>query len=120
MSVPPALILDDLDQHASERPDERALVEISADGEVRERTWGALHAEVDQAAATLLELGVAAGEAVAFQLPNRLEFVTVALATLRIGAVCEPLMPIFRERELRFMLRASAARSGRARSRRRL
>ena len=35
---------------------------------------------------------------------------TIALATLRIGAVCEPLMPIFRERELEFMLRESGAR----------
>ena len=46
----------------------------------------------------------------AFQLPNRLEFVTIALGTLRAGAVCEPLMPIFRERELSFMLAESRAR----------
>jgi cyclohexanecarboxylate-CoA ligase len=53
---------------------------------------------------------VRAGEPVAFQLPNRLEFVAIALGTLRVGAVCEPLMPIFRERELEFMLRESGAR----------
>ncbi len=46
----------------------------------------------------------------AFQLPNRLEFVTIALGALRAGAVCEPLMPIFRERELAFMLGESRAR----------
>ncbi len=34
---------------------------------------------------------------------------TLTLGALRIGAVCEPLMPIFRERELRFMLAESAA-----------
>ena len=50
------------------------------------------------------------GEPVAFQLPNRLEFVTIALGVLRAGAVCEPLMPIFRERELSFMLGSSRAR----------
>jgi cyclohexanecarboxylate-CoA ligase len=110
MSAPRSLILDDLDRHAYERPDERAVIEISADGDVRELTWSALAEEADRAAAVLLSLGVAEREAVAFQLPNRLEFVTVALATLRIGAVCEPLMPIFREHELRFMLRESAAR----------
>jgi 3-phosphoshikimate 1-carboxyvinyltransferase len=57
-----------------------------------------------------LGLGVKPGEPVAFQLPNRLEFLTISLATLRIGAVCEPLMPIFRERELDFMVRESGAR----------
>ncbi len=111
MSGPEALITDDLYRHARERPDERAVVQVSGDGEARELSWGALASQVDRTAAMLLSLGVRAGEPVAFQLPNRLEFVTVALATLRIGAVCEPLMPIFRERELEFMLRASGART---------
>ena len=47
---------------------------------------------------------------VAFQLPNCIEFVVIALATLRIGAICCPLMPIFREREVAFCLRRSRAR----------
>jgi 3-phosphoshikimate 1-carboxyvinyltransferase len=55
-------------------------------------------------------LGVTPGEPVAYQLPNLLEFVAVSLATLKIGAICEPLMPIFRERELEFMLRAGDTR----------
>ena len=71
---------------------------------------GVLANETDRVAVALLRLGVRQGEPVAFQLPNRLEFVTIALATLRSGAVCEPLMPIFRERELSFMLRESGAR----------
>ena len=73
-------------------------------------TWAQLLDASERAAAALLSLGVAPGEPVAFQLPNRLEFLAIALGTLRVGAVCEPLMPIFRERELEFMLRASAAR----------
>ena len=104
------MILEDLDRHARERPDERAVIEIGADGTVRELTWRALKTESDAVAVELLRLGVLEGEPVAFQLPNRLEFVTIALGTLRAGAVCEPLMPIFRERELRFMLRESGAR----------
>jgi cyclohexanecarboxylate-CoA ligase len=104
------MILDDLDRHARERPDERAVVEVSADGGVRELTWSELKQESDRVAGALAELGVQPGENVAFQLPNRLEFVTIALGTLRVGAVCEPLMPIFRERELEFMLRESDAR----------
>lgn len=104
------MILDDLDRHARERPGERAVVEVRADGSVRELTWAALKNESTRIAAALLRLAVLEGEPVAFQLPNRLEFVTIALGTLRAGAVCEPLMPIFRERELEFMLRESSAR----------
>lgn len=86
------------------------MIEVGAEGATRELTWAQLAAEVDRVAALLLTLGVKPGEAVAYQLPNRLEFVTISLATLRIGAICEPLMPIFRERELRFMLQRSGAR----------
>ena len=38
------------------------------------------------------------------QLPNWWEFATLALAAFRVGAVVNPLMPIFRERELAYML----------------
>jgi 3-phosphoshikimate 1-carboxyvinyltransferase len=104
------LILDDLLRHARARPDGRAIVEVGAGGDVRELTWSELADEVDRVAVSLGSLGVRNGDTVAFQLPNRIEFVTIALATLRLGAICEPLMPIFRERELSFMLRESGAR----------
>ena len=103
------MILEDLYRHARERPDARAVVEVGAAGSVRELSWSALADEADRVAAALESLGVGNGDTVAFQLPNRIEFVTIALATLRLGAVCEPLMPIFRERELSFMLRESGA-----------
>jgi cyclohexanecarboxylate-CoA ligase len=104
------LILDDLEAHADAHPDERAAMEVDAGGQTREMTWAQLLDASERAAAALLSLGVSPGEPVAFQLPNRLEFLAIALGTLRVGAVCEPLMPIFREHELEFMLRASAAR----------
>jgi cyclohexanecarboxylate-CoA ligase len=105
-----SLILDDLDRHAAQRPDGLAVVAIDTAGEAHTLSWGELRHRVERSAAALILLGVEPGEPVAFQLPNRLEFVTLALATLQVGAVCEPLMPIFRERELRFMLEESAAR----------
>jgi cyclohexanecarboxylate-CoA ligase len=104
------LILDDLEAHARARPGDRAAAEVDAAGDIRELSWSELLAGSERVAAALLSLGVAPGESVAFQLPNRLEFLAIALGTLRVGAVCEPLMPIFHERELEFMLRASAAR----------
>ena len=48
--------------------------------------------------------GVAKGDVVAFQLPNWWEFAALHLACVRIGAISNPLMPIFRARELEFML----------------
>ncbi|MBV9605313.1 MAG: AMP-binding protein [Solirubrobacterales bacterium] len=104
------MIIEDVARHARERPDERAVVAVAADGGVRELTWSELHREAERVANALIGLGVRPGENVAFQLPNRLEFVTIALGTLLAGAVCEPLMPIFRERELSFMLGESRAR----------
>ncbi|HWE33314.1 MAG TPA: AMP-binding protein, partial [Solirubrobacteraceae bacterium] len=76
------------------------------------RTWSfsELADAGERWARLLLELGVGPGDPVAYQLPNVLEFVAISLGALRIGAVCEPLMPIFREHELQFMLRESGAR----------
>jgi cyclohexanecarboxylate-CoA ligase len=90
------MILDDLQRHARERPDALATVAVGDGGAVRERSWRELAEETDRVAGLLESLGVRTGDTVAFQLPNRIEFVTIALATLRLGAVCEPLMPIFR------------------------
>jgi 3-phosphoshikimate 1-carboxyvinyltransferase len=104
------MILDDLERHARERPDSRAVVEVAADGAIRELSWSALANEVHRAAAALESFGLGNGDTVAFQLPNQNQFTIIALATLRLGGVCEPLMPIFRERELSFMLRESGAR----------
>ena len=39
------------------------------------------------------------------QSPNWWQFVALHLAALRLGAITNPIMPIFRERELAFMLR---------------
>ena len=55
------------------------------------------------------DLGVGKGDVVAFQLPNWWEFTALFFACNRIGAVANPLMPIFRQRELRFMLGFSEA-----------
>lgn len=40
----------------------------------------------------------------ACQLPNWWQFAALAFACWRIGVVINPMMPIFREREVRFML----------------
>lgn len=57
----------------------------------------------------LKQLGVAKNDVVSCQLPNWWEFTLLYLACSRIGAVLNPLMPIFRERELEFMLKHGEA-----------
>jgi len=96
-------------RYARERRNELAIVEARDGGDVA-LTWQQLLDRVERTATLLLDLGVRPGERVAYQLANCLEFVVVSLATLRIGAVCCPLMPIFREREVAFCLRRSGAR----------
>ncbi len=86
------------------------MVEVGEGGALRQWCWRELLEAAGRWAALLQELGVQPGEPVAYQLPNVLEFVAISLGALQIGAVCEPLMPIFREHELGFMLRESSAR----------
>ncbi len=63
-----------------------------------------LDARVERVARSLAALGVGHGDVVTYQLPNWWEFIALALACTRIGAVSNPVMPIFRQHELRFML----------------
>jgi cyclohexanecarboxylate-CoA ligase len=95
---------------ARERPDDLAVVAAGTGCDDRTWTWQALSERADATAMLLVELGVGAGDRVAVQLPNRAEFVLLSLAAARIGAVICPLMPIFRQREMAFMLRRSGAR----------
>ena len=53
----------------------------------------------------LARLGVGRNDVVSMQLPNWWQFSLMYLACSRIGAVLNPLMHIFRERELSFMLK---------------
>jgi cyclohexanecarboxylate-CoA ligase len=73
-------------------------------------SYGELGQRVDKIARGLIERGIRPGEVVAFQLPNWWEFIALLYACNRIGAVANPLMPIFRQRELRFMLSFGDAR----------
>lgn len=87
------------------RPDAEAVVAYRHDRDepVRLR-YAELDLLVDAAAGALTGRGVGPGDVVAYQLPNWWELVVLSLACARIGAVANPLMPIFRPRELRFML----------------
>lgn len=98
-------INDSLDACLAHCPDKLALVALSVDrGSTRGFTFRELATLADRAAVGLSRLGVGRNDVVSCQLPNWWEFTLVYLACSRIGAVMNPLMHIFRERELSFML----------------
>ena len=105
------LLTDYLDAWVARQPDSMALVDHNSErGNRLGISWTELSQQVDRLAIGLAGLGVHVGDVVAFQLPNWWQFVAVQLACIRIGAVGNPLMPIFRQRELSFMLQFADAR----------
>ncbi|WP_135468012.1 cyclohexanecarboxylate-CoA ligase [Crenalkalicoccus roseus] len=98
-------LLDHLARAVARTPEKAAIVaRRSETGEETRLSYRALDRLSDLVALSLRECGVARGEVVSFQLPNWWEFSVLHLACLKIGAVSNPLMVIFRERELGFML----------------
>lgn len=99
------LIIDGLDETAAARPDDVAAVchETSTD-QRHTLTFGEIKRLSDRVAAGLRRLGIGPGDVVAAQLPGWWHYFVLYPACARIGAAFNPLMPIFRQRELRFML----------------
>ena len=98
-------LLEFFSRHARNDPGRLAVVGYEAASNRRTAlTYGELQQAAERIAANLLRLGVKPGEVVSYQLPNWWHFMALHLALLRIGAVTNPIMPIFRDREMEFML----------------
>ena len=69
------------------------------------RTFAAMAAEARRLAAAFRASGLKPGEVVSFQLPNWYEAMVVNLAAAMCGLVCNPIVPIYRDAEVRFILR---------------
>lgn len=103
-------INDELDACVAALPDKLALTAVRVDsGEVRRFSYSELAALANRVAVGLARLGVGRNDVVAMQLPNWWQFSVLYLACSRIGAVLNPMMHIFRERELSFMLKHGQA-----------
>lgn len=103
-------INDDLDACLAACPDKTALTAVQVEtNSVRRFSYRELVNLADRIAVGLSRLGVGRNDVVAMQLPNWHHFTLLYLACTRIGAVLNPLMPIFRERELSFMLKHAEA-----------
>ena len=103
-------INDDLDACVAACPDKVALTAYRVEGGAVTRfTYREMARMADRIAVGLHKLGVRKNDTVACQLPNWWQFTLVYLACSRIGAVMNPLMHIFREHELNFMLKHGEA-----------
>lgn len=73
-------------------------------------TFAEFRAAATRAAAGLYDLGVLAGDTVAWQLPTWIETITLMAGLARLGARQVPILPIHREREVAFCVAQSQAR----------
>ena len=98
-------LLEFFDAHVAKQGNKTAVIAYLKDSNTNiSKTYQDLANLSDRLAAGLLKQGIKKGDVVSFQLPNWWEFVVVYLACMRVGAISNPLMPIFREKELAFML----------------
>ncbi|QTF93268.1 AMP-binding protein [Halomonas sp. BM-2019] len=99
------IITDYLDEAVASAGEKAAIITCRmSDGSRVELSYRELNDRVTRIAAGMAELGVRKGDIVSCQLPNWWQMTALHLACVRIGAVLNPLMPIFREHELEFML----------------
>ncbi len=98
-------ILDYFDRDLAQHPDRIAVVAHNSMTSSGSRlTYAELDRHVRFIAAALVRRGVERSDVISAQLPNWWQMIALHLASMRIGAIFNPLMPIFRERELGFML----------------
>ncbi len=93
-------------RRAEETPDR----EMAVDEAGRRLTFGDYRARAERAAAGLAARGVGDGTAVSWVQPTTLESMVLFGALRRLGAVQNPILPIYREREVGFIVRQAGPR----------
>jgi acyl-CoA synthetase (AMP-forming)/AMP-acid ligase II len=93
-----------VEARAAQTPDATMLVDDRGS-----LTFGEFRQAAERAAAGLHALGIERDTTVAWQLPTWNETVVLMAALARLGARQVPLLPIYKERELRFCLEQSGA-----------
>ena len=84
---------------AEASPDSTAF---SSDGV--SHSYAEIFASAQRLAAGLQAIGMSAGDTIAFQLPNWIEAAVINLASSLLGAVCVPIVTIYRDNEVRSIL----------------
>ena len=76
---------------------------MAVDEDMRTLTFFDLATEAERAAAGLAAYGVGEGTVVSWQLPTWIESLVLVAALARLGAVQNPVLPMFRQREVGFI-----------------
>jgi len=93
---------------------ERAALEpdaVAISGEAHGLTYKEFVREAEALARGFLTIGVKRGDTISFQLPNWIESAVVNLACAFGGFIINPIVPIYRHSELRFMLKDCKAKA---------
>src|SRR4030081_1422959 len=94
-----------IERRAAETPD----AVLAVDEAQRTMTYGESRHAAERAAAGLAELGVGEGTPVSWQLPTWIESLVLVGALSRLGAVQNPILPIYRQREVSFVTKQTGA-----------
>lgn len=86
-----------VEMFAAHNPEKIAIVDF--DGR-RAKTYRELAADTNRVASLMLSEGISTGDVVTVQLPNWFETVVIDLAVIKVGAVLNPVLPLYRPHEL--------------------
>lgn len=90
-----------VERRAQASPDHPMLI----DGTDRILTFGEFRQQVENVAAGLLDHGIGSGTVVSWQLPTQIDTVVLSMALSRLDAVQNPIIHLYREREVGFAVR---------------
>ncbi|QKY69637.1 AMP-binding protein [Lentibacillus sp. CBA3610] len=96
---PNKTILNYLNESIEKNPDKTAIIDKKS-----RCTFKELGEMVDRVALGLMAYGIEKGDVISLQLPNWNEFIVLHYAATRIGAITNPLIPIYRDREIKYMV----------------
>ena len=95
-----------LDKRVEATPD--AVMAVDESGNTM--TFAAYRTAAERAAAGLARQGVGEGDVVSWQLPTWLESLVLVAALSRLGAIQNPMLPIYRQREVGFITKQAGSR----------
>jgi acyl-CoA synthetase (AMP-forming)/AMP-acid ligase II len=97
---------DLIEERAHTTPDARMALDETG----RVMTYAQYRDDAERAAAGLLDMGIGQGTVVSWQLPTWLESFVLCAALSRLHAIQNPILPIYREREVGFITRQAKTR----------
>jgi cyclohexanecarboxylate-CoA ligase len=97
---------DLIERRARETPGARMAIDEAG----REMTFEQYRDEAERVAAGLKQMGIEEGTVVSWQLPTWLESFVLCAALSRLQAIQNPILPIYREREVGFIARQAGTR----------